>query len=188
MSEEVNREDVRIRLHAINECGYYYRGRNYPEFGSAGLVFGDLQSWIEGKNLNRTSTYQTDEANGIYSTYCYSIRKNRYKDYLVTTWNGIADSSEIVASVAGNEPVEKAKVNLTEIPDGNIAGFATYFWILPELNRLATVQFPYSKRRNGLPEFRKYISNYMRAFSSYCVIDPQSLCTKNLRTQWKTRM
>lgn len=128
---------------------------------------------------NKTSTYQGEESSGTRSTYCYSIKSSEVGDYLITTWNGISESSEAVASVAGDEPVGKAKVNLTEIPDGNIAGFATYFWILPSLNKLATLQFSHSSRRNGLPEFRKYISNYMRIFSSYCVVKAQPSSNKS---------
>lgn len=169
------KEDIRIRIHAINECGYYQRGKQDRKFGNASSILRDLKSWIEGKNLNETSTYQDDDSSGTHSTYCYCIKSNTFGDYLVTTWNGISESSEAVASVAGNEPVGEAKVNLTEIPDGNIAGFATYFWIMPSLGKLATLRFSTSNRRNGLPEFRKYISNYMKIFSSYCVVQPKSI-------------
>ena len=179
-------EDIRIRMHAITECGYYSRGNSKSEFGDIGKMLGDLDCWIQGKNLNRTSTYQSDENNRIYSTYCYSIRVNSFGDYLITTWNGTSESSESIASVAGNEPVGKAKINLTGIPEGNIAGFATYFWILPRLNKLATIHFSDSKRRNGLPEFRKYLHNYMSLFSSYCIPDDQTSFANNLHALHET--
>lgn len=164
------KKTARIRFYSIEECGYYSRGKNGKkgnlEFGKVDEVLRDLENWIKGKKLNETSTYG-DERDSMYPTYCYGVQSNDFGDYFITTWNKTAESSKPIASIAGDGLVGKANVNLTEILNGYIPGFPTYFWIIPSLNKIATIQF--SEKKQGLVELRTYLKRFMESFSSYCV-------------------
>lgn len=165
---------ARVRFYSIEKCGYYTDGKENEgkssfEFGKVDEILADLERWVKGKKLNETSTYG-DENDSLYPTYCYGVQSNDFGDYFITTWNTTAESSKPIASVAGEGPVGRATVNLTKILDGYIPGFPTYFWVIPSIGKIATIQF--KERKQGLVELRPYLKRFMANHSSYCIKGP----------------
>ena len=177
---KLRKETARIRIHRISECGYYPRGSSQPVFGSVADVLRDLERWIVGNKPDEKKKLSETSLEDL--TYCCDIRSNSFGDYFVTTWNRTSDSIDIT-SIEGSKPVGESAVNLLKVPEGYIPGFATYFWIIPSMNKIATIKFSDGHRKQGLPEFRDYILFYMRNLSGYCIHEKSndSEDLKNLR-------
>lgn len=159
--------EARIRFYRINQCGYYER--NIHCLGSVAEVLSDLKEWVRDKVLNETKTYSVDPNRNdstILETYCYSVVE-RNGDYLLTTWNKIADVDGKIASIDGQGITGQANVETTEPPNGFIPGYPSFFWFIPERNLFATIQFntPLNGRRN----LDCYLYNFIERFSSFVV-------------------
>jgi hypothetical protein len=86
--------------------------------------------------LDQTCTYEPSELSEriAYRTFCYDLTSEEDNEsFLLTTWNELPSSQGKIASVNGSAPVGDAEVSLTGIPEGNIPGYATYFWLRSRL-------------------------------------------------------
>lgn len=158
--------DVRVKFFKLDRCGYYrYRSR-HAAFGSLQEMLEDITGWIHGKRISETATYEpTDEQDeNLLHTYCYSVRKNRSNDYLLTTWNETSSTNGAVASVKLTGTVESADIDTAIIRTGYAPGYPAYFWFPHDLDGFATIQIDNRLNgRNNLDElFRGFLRNYSR--------------------------
>lgn len=156
--------DARIRFYRIRQCGYY--NRNIHCLGSVTEMMRDLKEWTNGKVLNQTRTYSVDPNNnesGLLDTYCYSVVE-RNNDFLLTTWNRIADVDGKVSSIDGQGYTGQASVETTEPPSGYIPGYPAFFWFIPEKDLFATIQF--NTPLNGRKNLDCYLNHFLEKFSS----------------------
>jgi hypothetical protein len=137
------REEFTITFYSIDRCGYYETGQEKCKFGEIRETLEGLRTWVFSNNMQigGTCTYDLQEGQNTYHTYCYDLIKDHSGDsYLLATWNEIPSVDGNVASINGGSPVKDAEVSLTELPAGNIPGYASYFWFIPSLNSFATVR------------------------------------------------
>jgi hypothetical protein len=170
------KEEADITFYKIDRCGYYKYGKDMPEFGNVASIFDELKGWAfnDGMTLEETCTYEITESEDILRTFCFGLVKNPSTgDFLLTTWNETPSTDGNVASVEGSKPVGEAEVSLTELPAGSIPGYATYFWIIPSHNILATIRFQH--RLNGHKNVAKYLNEFIAKWTKYVVIadDPE---------------
>jgi hypothetical protein len=163
-------EDCRITFYSIDRFGYYKRGQDNPEFGDLKDILDDLREWAfgPGMKLGQTCTYEISENSErvSYRTFCFDLVKDTGSNtYLLTTWNESPNSQGKVASVKGLDPVGNAEVNLSEIPEDYIPGYATYFWFVPGKDTFATLQFQHSF--NGRRSLEAYLRGYLTKFSKH---------------------
>lgn len=158
---------ARFRVYGVNQCGYYLRGTNNFKFGGLDVTLQQLEKWVEGKSLKETETYQLREGDNIYPTYCRNVLPNSLGEYLVTTWNQSSSDDGTVASIEGDALANKARVSILECPDGNIPGYPSYFWVLPDKNKIITIQI--GGNNNGMENLKKYIFNFLLFHSPFCI-------------------
>lgn len=162
--ESMQKEDVRIRLYTIEDCGFYRRGSQDPQYGLIDEIIEDLKDWVSNRNINQTCTYNPE--GNFLKTYCCDIRSNSCGDFLITIWNETASNDGTIAFIDGDKPVGKADLSIAEVDGGNIPGYPTYFWFMPSIDKFATIQLSGSTR-NGVRNLGEYLRNYMKWHSSY---------------------
>jgi len=162
-------EPASVRLYTISKCGYYRWAESNPAFGNIPGLLDDLQRWVGTETrVQDTKTYERNEDGSLLPTYCYDISKCEiHGDVLLTTWNETFSRNNSVASVSGAEPVGTATVHTTEFPDGDIPGYATYFWFMAGTNYFATIQFENSM--NGHRNLAHYFKGFLAWFSPHVV-------------------
>lgn len=164
----MNTEEARLAFYEIKRCGFFKRGADTPDFCDIAEVISELRNWTKGKALGQTCPFEVKDGDEITPTYCFGITQDSTTgDVLLTTWNSVPSTGNAVASVDPASLVGAPTVNLTDIPKDAIPGFATYFWIMPSLKILATVNFQH--RLNGHVALGKLINEYMAKFSRFVV-------------------
>lgn len=160
-------EEVRVTIYKIAACGYYKRGEPAaPQFGSVSETLQDLRNWIAGKLLGETKTYSAEE-DSRPPTYVVDVTE-RHGDWLLTLWNELETTDGKVASIDGRAQVGRADVTMNEFEAGAIPGFATYFWIMPDVGLMATVRFQHAAA--GQLSMNKYLKYFLTRFSANVVL------------------
>jgi len=140
-------ENVKTQFYRISKAGYYHFAQDNPEFGSVSEVFNELLGWVksEDKKLSETCTYELEDAEDEYKTYCFNLVKNNETgDFVIITWNETPTNEGRIVTVNGTQTVGNADVSFSDLPDGAIPGYATYFWVIPEYNVFASIRFHHS--------------------------------------------
>lgn len=166
-------ENVKIQFYRIAKCGYYKYGENAPEFGEIGDILNQLYSWVSdnGKTLAETCTYELEDGEDIYRTFCFDIKRNQQTgDFLLVLWNETPTNEGRVVTVDGQQSVGNAEVSFTDLPDGSIPGYATYFWFVPERNVFAAIRFHHTLLV-GKSNLERYLREYCAKFTSYVVVE-----------------
>lgn len=162
-------EQVKIQFYKISRCGYYKYGENNPEFGDISDILEQLNVWVKAddKSLVETCTYELQDAEDLYRTFCFDIKRNNQTgDYVLVTWNETPTNEGRVVTVNGSQPVGDAEVSFTDLPEGSIPGYATYFWFVPERGVFASIRFHHSLLI-GKSNLETYLSEYCAKFTSY---------------------
>jgi hypothetical protein len=165
-------ERAKIAFYKIDRCGYYKQGQTDPEFGNIRDIATELKLWAcqEGMKLGQTCTYELDEHEGSDKTYCFDVVHDDDKDnFLLVTWNEVPSTKGTIASVKSLDSVGSAEVDMTELPEDSIPGYATYFWIIPSKDVFATIQFQH--RHNGRRNLHKYLEHFLGKYTSNVVYE-----------------
>lgn len=158
------KEEASITFYRITQCGYYAFGDPEPRFGSLEEALGELDAWGRSKTLRET--YLFKPVGDELPVYLFDT-KSLNGDWLIAMWNAVPSTNQSVASVQGNSKVGNADVQMTEYEEGRIPGFATYFWLLPKHNMLATIRFQHNI--TAQKALAMYIESFMEFASSHSV-------------------
>jgi hypothetical protein len=165
-------EEAAIQFYKVTRCGYYEYWSPDAEFGNLRGTLSTLDDWANKDDmvLRHTGIYEPDEGSNIDPVYCYDVRHSEESgNYLLVTWNQTPDTDEQFPSAEGDSPVGNVNVEMTDVPDGTIPGYATYFWFLPDEDLMATVQFQH-RLRNGNPGLRGYLSAFLARYHDEHVV------------------
>lgn len=162
-------EEAHITLYDIIKCGYHYRGRDIPAFGGLHDTLAQLKDWAfrADRPLAETCTYEVEDTDSVLRTFCFDIAESENNDFLLVTWNETETIDGSMASVNGRDPAGQAHVNTNEVPPGHIAGYPTYFWLIPEHNVFAAIRF--GNRANGHSGLKRLLTEFLQKFTSYVV-------------------
>jgi hypothetical protein len=166
-------EQVKIQFYRITKCGYYKHGETAPDFGGVADILHQLSEWVSrtGKALSETCTYELEDGEDSYRTFCFDIKRNQQTgDYVLVTWNETPTNEGRVVSVNGQQPVGNAEVSFTDLPEGSIPGYATYFWFVPSRNVFAAIRFHHTLLI-GKSNLERYLREYCAKFTSYVVVE-----------------
>ncbi len=165
-------EETRITFYRVDRCGYYRYGQPTPEFGVMPDILTVLISWTRAKPLGNTCPFQGGDDDDVSPVYCFDIVQDQHNgDVLLTTWNSVPSTEGNIASVDPRSQVGAPSVSLTDLPAGAIPGYATYFWMIPEHNLLATLCF--SRRLNGHRGLVKLMNEFMAKCTRYVVVNEE---------------
>ena len=163
-------ENVKLNLYEVNRCGYFEDQSLVSEFCSLTEMLGDLQNWIEGKELQETKTYGREDYDNRLPTYCLDlVRDDMTGDYLLTTWNETPTDQGNYASINLRSAVGQYELDVQQIPNGYVPGYATYFWFLSDFNRFCTIRF--NQPLNGHPNLKVFLKNYLKNYSGWVFDD-----------------
>ncbi|ELS3450675.1 hypothetical protein ACVV7M_002568 [Vibrio vulnificus] len=133
--------------------------------GTIQEIFSDLQNWLQGKSLKETLVYNVDEVSRKSTVYCRSFEKNETTgDIVMTLWQAVgtknsgvggAFADESIASTSSETLISGSEIDGKEI----IWGQPSYYWIIPELNKIASIKLPNSII--DTPVFCQYIKSYV---------------------------
>lgn len=155
-------ETAKITFYRILQAGYYLRGQSNPEFGNVLEMLENLRSWSVVKTLIETKTYSPVDGSDSLPVYLMDIAQGNH-GWIVTMWNETPTVNGSNAAVIGGSSVGRAEVILNDVPDGGIAGFATYFWFVPDHNVFASIRFQHLI--TGQPAMQEYMESYLSLFS-----------------------
>ncbi|PLW83239.1 hypothetical protein CWI75_07475 [Kineobactrum sediminis] len=166
-------ENVKVQFYHIAKCGYYKYGESAPEYGEIGDILNQLYGWVSGngKSLGETCTYELEDGEDTYRTFCFDIKRTQKTgDFVLVTWNETPTNDGRVVTVNGEQPVGDAEVSFTDLPEGSIPGYATYFWFIPEKNVFAAIRFHHTLLV-GKSNLERYLREYCAKFTSYAVVE-----------------
>ncbi|MEG6504178.1 hypothetical protein [Nitratidesulfovibrio sp. 1201_IL3209] len=162
----MQRKTAKFMFYEITECGYYTFRKRQHEFCTAKDAFTTLYTWIKSrKSIYETATFEPEEDSDDYKVYCYEMEKGN--SFVLTTWNASPDTDGQIAAINGLAQVGASDVRTSNFPDGYIAGYETYFWIIPEMNVLVTIRF--DRTNNGQSALCKYVDGFLRCLSPYVI-------------------
>lgn len=160
-------ENAKITFYKIKDCGIYAGINSRKKLASnINDLLPHIKSWISGKGIKLTKTHGVIPGKPLPS-YIVDVIKNNQNDWLLILWNEIESTEGAVATVSMDAPVGSPDVEMTDLPENSIPGFATYFWILPDSELIACVRFQHSQ--NGSYQLSKLIKGFYENFSKYVV-------------------
>lgn len=142
-----------ITFFDITACGFY-RLKNNPEeldykFGDLTGVLDDLESWLKNKNFEQTLPWNKSEQ--PLRTRVYSrglVRDNKTKDAVIVLYREVGNGNGIhgikVGSKVSGDSKGTIRAGREHGEDKIIWGEPCYYWIIPELNKIASIRFPHS--------------------------------------------
>lgn len=175
-------KEVGINFYRIAKCGYYCRGGPDAEFGDPTAALSELHRWITTNppTVRETQTFNAAGDGSILPVYCYGIQRAvNGRDYLLTTWNETDSANGQFAGLHTDQAAGNADVDATRIPAGTIAGFPTYFWLIPDQRLLATIRF--ENRLNGRQGLDLYVRGFLERFSCWARTENAQPRSPNVR-------
>lgn len=161
--------DVSITIYDITQQGYYHYARSdLPKFGNAHSILSELSSWAEDKNIEDTLlALDSSDTENAHPTLLAALKRHADKGWLLTLWNQVPDHKGKVLSISRQRKVGDAKFTTNEVAKDTIAGFPSYYWILPEFSILATIQVhSFPTNPSGL---QAHLQHFMSKLSIHAV-------------------
>lgn len=160
--------EIRVTLFGINECGYYRRGENSPEFGNIDSILLNLSEWADGEQLSETKLSETDIENGVFPIYLLNIKRT-LNGWAIACWNEVpATDGKIGAIKLDTRVGDDLDIAWSNFDDDAIPGFPSYYWINTQLNIVAAIAPKLWS--NSIKSLEKYLKDFMRSFSEYVIL------------------
>lgn len=135
-----------------------------------------IYNWSQSNRLiQNTCTYeiQNDSEMDFLKTYLVSATKNEFTgDYLFVYWNQTHETGDghyalNPTSIVGQE--SSSQFHRSNLPEASIPGYATYFWFMPDSNKMATITF--GSPRSGMNAFSYWMKGFLKTESRYARFD-----------------
>lgn len=164
------KEEARLTFYKIEQCGYYSRGSDWPVFGNVADTFEQLRSYLSADGMTLLGTAMgkpSDNGAVALRTCCYAVEMANTGDFLIVLWNETPTVDGKVPAIRLDGLVGQAEVEFSDVKDGYMAGYPTYFWVVPEKSAFATICF--QTPLNGQHQFARYVENYLAKWTRYVV-------------------
>ena len=162
-------EKITLKFYTIYKCGYYKPKDTKNYLTDISDLLDNIKDWIDSKTLEETlTTNKLSAKSEKLPVYCLNVTKSSVKNtYLITTWNKVETTDGNISSIKIDEPIKTASKNVstTKLPKNSIPGYATYFYVIPEDNILATIRFNHIS--NGHIGLNSYIKGFLTFYSKY---------------------
>lgn len=163
-------ETVKINFYRVTKCGYYGFGDKAPQFGGLHDLLVQLKEWGSGVEVALTKLISPKKkaAPSAYPVYLFGI-ENKKNDWVFATWNEVPSTEGAVASVGMHDIVGEATVHDNPIEENTIPGYATYFWVMPDKNLIATLRFQH--QTNGQTSMQQYLEDFLATSTKYTLVN-----------------
>jgi hypothetical protein len=159
-------QDARVTFYTAAKCGFYKRGEKEPSFGGLAGTFQQLANWSNGLALSLTKL--TDPAPDADTMPVYVLEMRPCgNDWILACWNEVPSADGNITSVSKDSIVGAPQVHLNEVVENSIPGYATYFWVIPDKNVVASIKF--SDFTTGLKAMSAYVNDFLALESTYAI-------------------
>ncbi|PIJ42643.1 hypothetical protein [Tatumella sp. OPLPL6] len=157
-----------ITFFDITACGFYRLKRNPEEldykFGDISIVLDDLEQWLEGKNFEETLPWNKDEQPLKVRVYSRGLaRDEETQDAVIVLYREVGNGNGIhgikIGTKVGSDSKGTVRAGNESGRDKVIWGEPCYYWIIPELNKVASIRFPHSYADGWL--FTQYFTQHI---------------------------
>lgn len=170
-------EKASVRFHKIKSCGLYRERARKPELGSFTEIVNNIYNWSnsQGRLIQNTCTYEVNEDSDMdfLETYLVSMKHDSISgDYFIAMWNKTHDSGDSVYALDASATIDNVNEQALykgNLPSHSIPGFATYFWLMPSQNTIATITF--GTPRTGMKPFSHWLESFIKTESRYVKFD-----------------
>ncbi|EMA4140247.1 hypothetical protein U3A98_003969 [Cronobacter turicensis] len=162
-----------ITFFDIKACGFYRLKKKADDLdykcGSILEVMDDLETWLKGKSFKDTLPW--DKKNQPLRTRVYSrglARDPETKDAVIVLYREVGSGNGIhginVNSKVDGDSKGTIRAGGEAGGDDIIWGEPCYYWIIPEINKVASIRFPHSHADNYLfcNYFVQHVNNNSR--------------------------
>lgn len=166
-------ERVVVTMYDVRKCGYFAIGEDKPQFGSLPELLADLHQWAAGQTLVDTRLDTAGDDAEQLPVYLSDIQQQE-GDCLFTMWNEVPTNKDgKMESAPANATVGNVVQVSNSVAKNTIPGFPTFFWLLPNVGRLATVRLE-SQRVTAQEPFRCYLEGFLATRSTHVVRAPST--------------
>lgn len=159
----------KLNAYDIQQCGYYRRGSEAPEFGTLDVVLQDMEAWKSGKRIREALTFTPPDGSDVLPVYCFDLRSSSTgRLWMLTTWNETPTAEGMIQAVRGSSLVGDADVSATETSPDDIQGFPTMFLFVPEHSLAFSIR-PATRRHVGHDGLVDFLNGYLKNASSFVV-------------------
>ncbi len=145
-------ERASISFFEVERCGFYSTSLKNPAYveGSLERTFDDFCDWVNVRDFTQTIPWDVDSHPKRTQIYCKSVAQDPMtKDTLVVLWNRFGDDSGKVSGISpdakvGQDTSDSIKIDAKVKGQSAILGQPMYYWIIPSLDVIATVNFSHS--------------------------------------------
>ncbi|MDU6388619.1 MAG: hypothetical protein E6562_08515 [Pantoea sp.] len=142
-----------ITFFDITACGFY-RLKHDPKkldhkYGTIDDVINDLSLWLNGKNFEHTLPWNKADQPLKTRIYCRGLcRDTVTNDTVIVLYREVGNGNGIhgikIGSKVGEDIKGTVKAGSEHGVDKVIWGEPCYYWIIPEINKIAAIKFPHS--------------------------------------------
>ena len=157
-------QEATIVFYEISRCGYYKYKPSGHYFGDIQIFLKQLSDWSQQRDTDKTVLFRPQKGGNTHPIYLGDIHEQK-GSWIVTLWNEVPNSSGNILSILRKSKVGKISPTITSVGPDNIPGFPTYFWFIPKLNLMATINLdqPFSGRYG----MDRYMQEFIQMHTTY---------------------
>lgn len=164
-----------ISFFELEHCGFFCKnGSEYVhEEGTVEEMATSFCGWVKDRDFNQTIPWDVDHHPRRQQIYCKSVSQDpNTGDTLLVLWKRYGDDSGKVSGISPDAKVGKdigdsIKIDPKVKGQSAILGQPMYYWIVPKLNILATINFSHSCAAT------KEVCDYLKRCIDYRVDHPR---------------
>lgn len=159
-------EDVRITFYSLTRCGFYPWGMQKPWFGGISDIFSQLEQWGKDTELSLTKVLDPAPDDDQLPVYLMGITTIG-DDFVFACWNEVPSADGAITSLSKTSKVSEPQVHQNTLSPDTIPGYATYFWVVPSKNVIASVKF--LGTTSGMAAMGDYIKKFISLKTRYAI-------------------
>ncbi|CAA0113580.1 Uncharacterised protein [BD1-7 clade bacterium] len=141
-----------ISFFEVKQCGFYKNGSKdeVPIDGALDEILEKFCAWVDSRDFIQTIPWDVSSHQKRTQIYCKSIAHDETtKDTLLVLWKRFGDDSGKVSGISPDAKVgvdsgDSIQLDSKVKGQSAILGQPMYYWIIPSLDIIATVNFPHS--------------------------------------------
>ncbi len=164
-----------ISFFELKQCGFYSVDdkESVYEEGSLEEVINNFNNWVKDRDFSQTIPWDVESHPKRTQIYCKSIALDvDTKDALIVFWKRFGDDSGKVSGISpdakvGQDTSDSIKIDPKVKGQSAFLGQPMYYWIIPSLDTIATVNFSHSSAAT------KDVCDYIKRCLDYRIHHPR---------------
>ncbi len=166
-----------ISFFEVDSCGFYSTKHKNPERveGSLAQTLDSFCQWVKGRDFSQTIPWCVDDYPRRMQIYCKSVAQDPASgDSLLVLWRRYGDDSGKISGISpdakvGQDTSDSIKIDTKVKGQSAILGQPMYYWVIPSLEVIATVNFAHSSAAT------KEVCEYIKRCIDYRIEHPRKI-------------